>query len=251
MNQPRETHLTLADKLRAIGYLPPSGIQQSSDEAHDHALRRCGISNCAEMVAPPATLCEKCDGETEAMQRYLDAQAAYLRELARRPSLWSRLGDAWSFFRTAIWPRISHAAISMAIVLVTAIALIVGCAVTARTSEVPAWVIRGIAAVETGTDWRDIGDVRGTWSHGSIGEAGPWQLSPAVLRDLRAYDRRHRVHDDVVLAESLTRAWLLRLHRTTGSWDATVAAYHAGLGRRTAPFAIAYAERVRAVGALR
>lgn len=115
-------------------------------------------------------------------------------------------------------------------------------------AEVPAWVVRGIAAVETGTDWRDIGDVRGTWSRGSIGEVGPWQLSPAVLRDLRAYDRRFRIHADPVLAESLTRAWLLRLYGATGTWDDAVAAYHAGLGRRSEPFATTYAERVRAVG---
>ena len=118
-------------------------------------------------------------------------------------------------------------------------------------SEVPPWVLRGIAAVETGTDWRDIGDVRGTFGRGAIGEVGPWQLSPAALRDLRAYDRRWRIHADVVLAESLTRAWLLRLHRVTGSWPTAVAAYHAGLGNRRASFAIDYAERVHAAGAYR
>ncbi len=118
----------------------------------------------------------------------------------------------------------------------------------AEGAEVPAWCIRGIAAVETGTDWRDIGDVRGTWSRCDIGEVGPWQLSPAVLRDLHAYDRRFRVHADPVLAESLTRAWLLRLYGVTRSWPQAVAAFHAGLGRRTESFATTYAERVRAAG---
>ena len=243
-----ETHLTLAEKLRLVGYIPPAGIQLSSDEAHDMALRRCGISNCSQQVAPPATMCQDCDGETEAMTNYLRAREACLSELARKPRVSERLASAWSFVHARVWPHIRRPAIGMSIVLMTALVLIVGCAVTAKASDVPAWVIRGIAAVETGTDWRDIGDVRGSWSRGSIGEAGPWQLSPAVLRDLRAYDRRHRVHADVVLAESLTRAWLLRLHRITGSWDAAVAAYHAGLGRRTAGFAIEYAERVRAIG---
>lgn len=119
---------------------------------------------------------------------------------------------------------------------------------TADGADVPAWVVRGIAQVETGTDWRGIGDVRGSFSRGSIGEVGPWQLSPAVLRDLHAYDRRRRVHADVVLAESLTRAWLLHLYGVTGSWSEAVAAYHAGLGARRQPFATTYADRVRAVG---
>jgi hypothetical protein len=107
-------------------------------------------------------------------------------------------------------------------------------------------VLVGIAAVETGTDYRDMGDVRGTWTRGAIGEAGPWQLSPAVLRDLKAYDRRARVHADVVLAESLTRAWLIHLYGITGNWPGAVAAYHAGLGNRHRSYAIAYARRVQA-----
>lgn len=115
-------------------------------------------------------------------------------------------------------------------------------------SDVPAWVLRGIAAVETGTDWRDMGDVRGKWSRGAIGEVGPWQLSPDVLRDLKAYDRRFRIHSCPVLAESLTRAWLLHLYARTGSWQEACAAFHAGLGRRSEGFAVAYAERVHAVG---
>lgn len=213
----------------------------------------CNVRNCDQPVTPPATMCQDCAGETEEMTRYLRACEAYRREIAKRPpyvapALRERLSDAWDFFRAIIWPRISHVTIGMSIVLVTALALIIGCATAAPSADVPAWVIRGIAQVETGTDWRDLGDVRGTWNRGRIGEAGPWQLSPAVLRDLQAYDRRHRVHADVVLAESLTRAWLVRLHRVAGSWDAAIAAYHAGLGRRTEPFAIDYAERVRAVG---
>lgn len=188
------------------------------------------------------------EDDTESMMRYLRARDKYLREMFRAPTMRERLRDAWGFFCDVVWPRISHAAIALLVIMATAAVLIVGCATTAKGSEVPSWAIRGIAQVETGTAWHDLGDVRGTWSRGTIGEAGPWQLSPAVLRDLKAYDRRHRVHADVVLAESLTRAWLLRLHRVTGSWDSTVAAYHAGLGRRTAGFAIEYAERVRAVG---
>lgn len=114
--------------------------------------------------------------------------------------------------------------------------------------DVPAWVVRGIAAVETGTEWTDIGNVRGTWERGAIGEVGPWQLSPAVLRDLKAYDRRERVHTCPVLAESLTRAWLLHLYARTGSWWEACAAYNAGLGNRWSASATDYANRVTAAG---
>lgn len=118
----------------------------------------------------------------------------------------------------------------------------------AEGADVPDWCLRGIAQVETGTEWRGMGDVRGTWSRGDLGEVGPWQLSPAVLRDLHAYDRRFRVHADPVFAESLTRAWLLHLYGATGTWPEAIAAYHAGLGARHRPYAIDYANRVGAIG---
>ncbi len=148
------------------------------------------------------------------------------------------------------FPYLGDTAAYVAVFLGFILATFVGCAAVASASEVPSWVLRGIAAVETGTEWRGMGDVRGKWSRGAIGEVGPWQLSPAVLRDLKAYDRRHRVHACPVLAESLTRAWLLHLHGVTGTWGGAVAAYHAGLGRRSESFAITYAERVRAVGVI-
>lgn len=129
-------------------------------------------------------------------------------------------------------------------------ALLMLAVAAACAQDVPAWVLRGIAAVETRTTYRDIGDL--TWRDqriGAAGEVGPWQLSPAALRDLKAYDRRARVHAEPVFAESLTRAWLLRLHRITGTWPQAIAAYHAGLGNRRQTFAIDYAQRVRAAGA--
>lgn len=147
-------------------------------------------------------------------------------------------------------PRPSrHDVRTMAICWAIGIALaLLAAAADARGQDVPRWVIAGIAAVETGTEWRDLGDVRGSWSRGAIGEVGPWQLSPAVLHDLRAYDRRFRIHADPVLAESLTRAWLLHLYARTGAWREACAAYHAGLGRRHEAFAIDYADRVHAAG---
>lgn len=167
---------------------------------------------------------------------YLQAADNYRRAKAARSTWWRRL---WSWF-VGRFDRFAPGLVLIVVTTFFAIGLV--------AADVPVWVVRGIAAVETGTEWRAIGDVRGSWSRGSIGEVGPWQLSPAVLRDLKAYDRRHRIHADPVLAESLTRAWLLRLFAVTGSWPQAVAAYHAGLGKRSHAFAIEYAERVRAVG---
>jgi hypothetical protein len=133
----------------------------------------------------------------------------------------------------------------LALMGIVALALHKGWAV-----DVPDRIIAAIAAVETGTEWRGIGDVRGNFARGDIGEVGPWQLSPDVLRDLRAYDRRHRVHADPVLAESLTRAWLAHLYRTTGNWPDTVAAFHAGLAGRHRPHAREYSGRVLALASV-
>lgn len=127
------------------------------------------------------------------------------------------------------------------------VALCIGCTASAAAVEVPDRIVAAIAAVETSTEWRSIGDVRGTFARGDIGEVSPWQISPAVLRDMRAYDRRHRVHADPVFAESLVRLWLGRLYLTTGNWPEAVAAYHAGLRGRHRSYAREYADRVLAV----
>lgn len=181
--------------------------------------------------------------EEEDLAAYFRAADTYRAQMARRRGFWSWVGVkitiAWEKFLAAwdrIWPGI---------VLIIATS---GFALGLCAQDVPRWVLVGIAQVETGTEYRDMGDVRGTWQRGAIGECGPWQLAPSVLRDLHAYGRRHRVHADVVFAESLTRAWLLRLYGVTGNWSQAVAAYHSGLGRRTESFAINYADRVRAAG---
>lgn len=102
----RETPTTLAQKLREIRYQEPS-------------LLRCD--------------------ETESMRRYLRAQEAYLHELRRRLT-WSErlqlvLANVWHWFAAEAWPRISHAAIALVIILLTALACIVSCSVSASGAE--------------------------------------------------------------------------------------------------------------------
>lgn len=118
----------------------------------------------------------------------------------------------------------------------------------ATSTIIPDWVISGIAAVETGSIYRG-GDliVYRDRRDGADGEVGPWQLAPAVLRDLGIFHLRARIRQEPVLAESMTRAWLLRCHRRTGDWFAAVAIYHTGPAgdRRRGRH---YAERVHAAG---
>ncbi len=171
------------------------------------------------------------------------AQDRYQEAKAIRLSLGDRacilLANAWAWCRD----RLDRILPGLVLLVATSFLAIGLCAV-----ECPDWAIRGICAVESGCDWRSTGDVRGKWIRGDAGEVSCFQLTPAVLRDLHAYSRRFRVHADPVLAESLTRAWLLHLYGVTGSWMEATAAYHSGLGNRRQRYAISYAERVSAAG---
>lgn len=148
--------------------------------------------------------------------------------------------------RREAWFRLKFTLGLLMAIALTVTALLIG---RASAAEVPAWVLRGIASVETNTTWRDMGDL--TYRDrriGDAGEVGPWQLSPAVLRDLKVYDQRSRIHADPVFAESLTRAWLLRLYRVTGSWWEVLAAYNGGLRGRFSAAATDYANRATFAG---
>ncbi len=231
-----ETHQTFAAKLRALGYNEPVALPpQPVDPEQLIGAATCTVRNCGQIAQTGATMCRDCSEETEAMARFLDAQREYLRVMAERPTFWSR----FRAFLSRIWGGL--------VLIVCVLLTTLGCVAMAQGVEVPDRVIAAIAQVETGTEWRGIGDVRGSWNRGDIGEVSPWQISPAVLRDLNAYDRRFRVHADPVLAESLVRLWLGRLYERTGCWSQACAAYHAGLAGRHRGYARDYAARVLAI----
>jgi hypothetical protein len=126
--------------------------------------------------------------------------------------------------------------------------LLLALVVATPAVEVPDWCLRGIAQVETNSDWRDIGSITYRDQRlGAIGEVGPWQLSPDVLHDLGVASKAARIHRDVIYAESLTRAWLLRCYARTGSWIEAVAIYHVGSAGDLATGRL-YAQQVSAVG---
>lgn len=158
-------------------------------------------------------------------EKFNAASSAYLRHLTRSPL--SRL--AWT-----VWDRCW----GPILLLVATAAFTIGlCA-----AEVPDRLLVGICAVESGTEWRGVGDVRGKWTRGADGEASPFQLSLAALSDM-GVTNINRVHRDTVYAESLTRLWLSRLYRKHGNWPDSLAAYNAG-SRYRSKTAREYASRV-------
>lgn len=214
-----ETPASLSAKLAAVDHRDVVGIQMTSEEATERAQTLAYLHG-------------------EPQERYERARAVYLRELYGRPTWRDRIGVMLATLWHKCWG-------GLVLIVVTTFLTIGLCA-----QEVPDRIVAAIAEVETGTKWHSVGDVRGTWARGDIGEVSPWQISPAVLRDLKAYDRRSRVHADPILAESLVRLWLSRLYVATGSWSQAVAAYHAGLGGRHRGYARDYADRVLSLAAV-
>ena len=150
--------------------------------------------------------------------------------------------DQRPWYRRAIdWLRLNFSRYVGGLVLLIVVTFF---ALGLSAQEVPAWVIRGIAAQETAVHWHDIGQIDGKWTKGTTGAVGPWHISLDVLADLKMQSKANRIHHDPVFAESVTRLWLQHLFSVTGCWNQTCAAWRAGLGARHKPFAKAYAARV-------
>jgi hypothetical protein len=126
---------------------------------------------------------------------------------------------------------------SLLLLLLLLLLLPLACAV-----EVPDSIIRGLVMVESGCEWRSVGDVRGKWSHGADGEVSPFQLAPAALSDMGVTNHA-RVHRDVVYAESLARLWLAKCYRKHGNWRDALGQWNAG-SRFSSATGRNYADRV-------
>ena len=117
-------------------------------------------------------------------------------------------------------------------------AILLSLLLTGDPYDVPDAILGAIAAKETGSVWRSGKLVhRGLADNGE--DVSPWQLSRAVLHDLRA--DRSRAADDYRYAQSLARIWLARLYRVAGSWPRALAAYHCGLRKADTARGRAYA----------
>jgi hypothetical protein len=97
---------------------------------------------------------------------------------------------------------------------------------------VPDPILRALVAVESGCDWRGIGNIKGQWSRGADGEVSPFQLGRDALSDMGVTNHA-RVHRDPVYAESLARLWLSRCFDRTGNWPDALSRYNAGSRYRT------------------
>ena len=157
-----------------------------------------------------------------ALARYEKARNAYLAALFVRPT-WSAVIGQW--LHGARYHLRALAMFALTVLL---------CLMMARCSavDVPDRIVAAIAAVETGTRWHSIGDVRGKWSRGADGEVSPFQLSPSALTDMGVTNHT-RVHRDTVYAESLARLWLVRCYVKAGNWPDAVARYNAGTRYRS------------------
>jgi hypothetical protein len=109
-------------------------------------------------------------------------------------------------------------------------------------AEVPDRILAALVQVESGCEWRGIGDIKGKWARGDDGEVSPFQLAPAALTDMGVTNHA-RVHRDPVYAESLARLWLSRCYVKHGNWAQALAAYNGGTRYRSRR-ARDYSERI-------
>lgn len=115
--------------------------------------------------------------------------------------------------------------------------------VAAESVDVPDQIIRGLVAVESGAQWRGIGDIVGSWKVGKSGEISHFQISFPALMEMGAEHKADRIASSPVLAESFARLWLSRCFERHGNWMDALARYNAG-NRYRSPAARAYAARV-------
>ncbi len=129
--------------------------------------------------------------------------------------------------RARLWQRCRPHLAAMSAILVCFLVCFFGLAGKAKAEEVPDRIIAALVQVESGCEWRGIGDIKGKWARGDDGEVSPFQLAPAALTDMGVTNHA-RVHRDVVYAESLARLWLSRCYVKHGNWADALSAYNAG-----------------------
>ena len=97
--------------------------------------------------------------------------------------------------------------------------------------RVPAWIIVGIAKVETRSYWGEDGALcyidRRT---GAAGEVGPFQMLHAAYAQVHRHGESfRRLRSDTRFATDLCIRYLQWLRRRTKSWEEACACYNTGL----------------------
>lgn len=103
-------------------------------------------------------------------------------------------------------------------------------------SEVPHWVLKGIAKVETSSTLKKDGTI--IWKDrrkGTKGDSGVFQMTPIAFKQIaKRGDSFSRVHKDPAYARELAERYLAYLWKRHGCWHDVIAAYNAGTPGRPA-----------------
>jgi hypothetical protein len=115
--------MNTAERIRAADYREPTGIQMTSTEATDIARARLGLPTSAELAANEHV--EDLTAEIAAAQVLDNFNRAHSNYLAARdltPTLGERVRDGLDSVKltfAVLWPRISHAAVALGLILLT------------------------------------------------------------------------------------------------------------------------------------
>lgn len=103
-------------------------------------------------------------------------------------------------------------------------------------SEIPLWVLKGIARVETNSTIKDCGTI--IWRDrrkGTKGDSGVFQMTRIAYKQIaRPGDSFARIHRDPDYALEMAERYLMYLRRRYGRWHDVIAAYNAGTPGRQA-----------------
>jgi hypothetical protein len=153
-----------------------------------------------------------------------------------------RFSHAARAIRARIWQRCRPHLAALSAFFLCFLICFFGLAGKAKAAEVPDRILAALVQVESGCEWRGIGDIKGKWARGDDGEVSPFQLAPAALTDMGVTNHA-RVHRDPVYAESLARLWLSRCYVKHGNWADALSAYNGGTRYRSRR-ARDYSERI-------
>lgn len=95
---------------------------------------------------------------------------------------------------------------------------------------IPAWIVVGIAARESGSYWQPNGTfVYVNTARGKAGERGPFQVTPEAFADVaKPGERFEDMQHDHAFALEIACRYLWFLKAQVGTWDRAVAAYNVG-----------------------
>lgn len=117
--------------------------------------------------------------------------------------------------------------------LVAVIGLLAGFllpAIGSEPVEVPAWILRNIARVETHSHWSadPSQTVYVDRRDGQAGEIGMFQMKPIAFAQVGMSSLRNEARRDPVCAEFCAVLYLRWCHRVAGTWLGAIALYHTG-----------------------